>query len=72
MAQAFTNLLKDIALGNAACIPFVNGRSQGFQLRLVEPLLALQSPQPSAHYLAGVLIAARFHPRQNKTVEFLG
>jgi hypothetical protein len=48
---------ENVAAGDSAGIAFVNCRSERCQFQFVLPLLALQIPQPGAHYLACVFVA---------------
>jgi hypothetical protein len=56
--ELLTDTLKNIALGNAAGVAFIDGGPQRGKLSLVSLFLTLQGPQSCANDFTGVLVAA--------------
>jgi hypothetical protein len=70
--ELLTDTLKNIALGNAAGVAFINGGPQRGKLSLVSLFLTLQRPQRCANDFTGVLVAPALHLLQYKVVELIG
>lgn len=59
-----------MALGDATCVAFVNGRPQRGQFRLVLLLFTLQSPQPGADHFTCIFVTPALDLRGYVAVEF--
>src|SRR5260370_22434689 len=66
------NPLKDVALGNAAGVAFIDGGAQRGKLGLVAPFLAFQDAQRRTDHFTGVLITPALDLGQHETVELVG
>jgi len=70
--ELLTDTLKNIALGNAASVAFIDGGPQRDKLSLVSLFLTLQGPQRCANDFTGVLVAPALNLLQHKVVKLIG
>jgi len=70
--ELLTDTLKNIALGNAAGVAFIDGGPQRGKLSLVSLFLTLQGPQRCANDFTGVLVAPALNLLQHKVVKLIG
>jgi hypothetical protein len=70
--ELLSDTLKNIALGNAASVAFIDGGPQRGKLSLVSLFLTLQGPQRCANDFTGVLVAPALNLLQHKVVKLIG
>jgi hypothetical protein len=70
--ELFQDTVKNVALGNAAGVAFIDGCPQRGKLSLVSLFLTLQGPQRRANNFTGVLVAPTLNLLQHKVVKLIG
>jgi hypothetical protein len=70
--ELLTDTLKNIALGNAAGVAFIDGGPQRGKFSLVSLFLTLQGPQRGANDFTGILITPALNLLEHKVVKLIG